>query len=118
MAIIFSINLLSYIYVITKFVIIAYQTRQVNTNHKEKIILSMKFIFTFGLLWVTGILAYVLKDNGTLPCVFLFLNGLNGAILFLVFVCSKSVFTAIRNGQLHRGRTTLTPLETLPAHSS
>ena len=95
MAIVFCLNLASYVIVVIKFSILAYQTRGVRTNHSEKIILSVKLMFAFGLLWVFGLLAAAFRDNVALSCIATFLNGLSGLVLLLVFMCNKSVIRLV-----------------------
>lgn len=94
-AIIFCANLFIYIVLVSKLACLAYQTRKVKTNHVEKLILSIKLFFAFGLLWMVGLLAAIFKGNDALKCSFLIVNGLNGVLLFIVFICTKAVLTKI-----------------------
>ena len=48
MAIIFCFNLVIYIAIVVKFAVLAYQTRTVRSNHREKLLLSVQLIFVFG----------------------------------------------------------------------
>ena len=87
-------NMVAYVFVVVKFSVLAYQTRNVKSSHGEKIVLSVKLIFAFGLLWVFGLMSAAWRENSELSCIFVFLNGLSGVVLFLVFLCNKTVATA------------------------
>lgn len=95
-AVIFVANLLAYIAVVIKFSILAYQTRKAKVNHREKLVLSIKLFFAFGLFWLFGILSAVHKGSYGLSCTFQFLNSLNGVLLMLVFLCNGAVLQAVK----------------------
>ena len=98
-------NMVAYVFVVVKFSVLAYQTRNVKSSHGEKIVLSVKLIFAFGLLWVFGLMSAAWRENSELSCIFVFLNGLSGVVLFLVFLCNKTVATAF--GKLMSTRVSL-----------
>lgn len=94
-AIVFCANLIIYITLIARLALLAYETRKAKTNHKEKLILSVKLFFAFGLLWLVGFLSAIFVHNENLKCGFLILNGLNGVFLFIVFICTKAFFNLL-----------------------
>ena len=95
--IIFVSNLIAFIVVIFKLSILAYQSRRVKTSHYEKVTLSIKMIFAFGLLWAYTILAVIFYADQALSCIAMFINGLKGVIVFVVFICNKPVLHALHN---------------------
>lgn len=92
----FVTNLVIFIVIIVKFSILAYQSRHVRTHHREKVILTVKLIFAFGLLWVFGILSAIFPQNGAIACIFIFVNSSMGTILCVVFLMNRSVINATR----------------------
>lgn len=93
----FCTNLLIYIVVIIKFIVLSCQTRRVRNDHSEKLVMSIKFFFGFGLLWIFGILAAAFREVIFLNCLFMFLTGFNGVIMFCVFLGSRKVVRSIRS---------------------
>ena len=89
-------NIVSYTIVITRFAVLAYQTRKSKTSHGEKLILGVKLFFAFGLLWVIGLLAAIFNKSKSWSCIFMFVNSLSGVLLMLVFVCNGAIFKALR----------------------
>jgi len=97
-AIIFVANFILYTAVIIRFIILSRQTSAVNnSDNHDKIFISVRLIFGFGLLWVFGLLSAVFPKTDSLSCIFIFVNGLSGPILFLVFLCNGKVVGLIRS---------------------
>lgn len=95
-AVILLLNFVTYIIIIIRFAILAYQTRKAKSAHKEKLIISVKLFFAFGLLWIFGILSAVFPNNPAISCIFIFINTLSGMLLMLVFICNHSVINSFR----------------------
>lgn len=96
LAAMFFTNFIIYVIVVVRFSILAYQCRAVRNTHHEKIILSFKLFFAFGLLWVFGILCAAFPENSAFSCLFIFINSLSGVLLLLIFLVNASVYKALK----------------------
>ena len=114
----FVANFVTYILVVIRFSILAFQSRGVRKAHHEKIILSVKLFFAFGLLWIFGLLSAIFPGNAAFACIFIFTSSLNGLMLFLVFLCNEAVFKALKKFKSETSHSSSKPTNQTSQHSN
>lgn len=96
LAFMFLASFIAYVIVVVRFSVLAYQSRAVRNAHHEKIILSVKLFFAFGMLWIFGFLCAAFPEVAAFSCIFVFVNSLTGVLLLFVFLVNASVCQALR----------------------
>lgn len=83
-------------FVITfKLVSVAKQTRQVRSNHSEKIVVAVKLLIVLGFNWIFAIVAAIDRQPITI-LLFIITCTLQGFLSFVVFICNKATLDDIK----------------------
>lgn len=99
-AIMILVNVVMYVLAVVAIVEAAKQTKMVNPNLKERLFLAIKLIVVMGLPWIFSFVV-VMTNSVIVDYIFIILNASQGVLMFVCFVCTRTVLNLIRSS-LHR----------------